>query len=297
MAGNQITNAGFVDGTSGWGSSAGTVLSVDETIRGYEGRLVLKATKVVANAEGVIINMSDAQAVPVVAGRVLEVFAHYEYNRGPSYVAVNFYNAGGAFVASETVDRQSLSDQNPRLGLSKSYNFAHERITVPATATKARLALYGTATSAGASELMLMKPYLEMLPSVKTKYRCWDPGPSLNIDLSLPVWPADLPHIRADSFNLMPIPTRRGFKGDAGVMITKKLVNVPWYTIQASVRVDQELHAVLDKFFRTAAEPFWFVRPDTLQLCQATWLDDGDPVYSGLGSDKMATFGLQIRVI
>lgn len=295
MPGNMVVNASFADGTIGF---SGTNLSVDESVRGYEGRAVLKSTIVAAFPGSTQMGAASGSGKIVVPGQVLEVFGHHAFTRGTSNLYVNYYaSETGAFIGQKLVALQSAGDDNPRLGLAKSYNFSHERVTVPVGVAFARLFVYTTNTSAGAAEILLMKPYLEILPSAKTKYRCWDPGPSANVDLSLPIWPPELPHIRADSFSAVPIPVRKGFKTDAGVMITKKLVNTPWYTVQASLSMDQELHAIFDKFFRDGAEPFWFVRPDTLQLCQATWLDNGDPVYSGLGSDKMVTFGLQIRVM
>jgi hypothetical protein len=296
MSGNQLTNAGFADGVTAWDSALATV--IDDSVFGYDGRYVLKGTKVFANAEVDAVGVEDIYGVEVEAGDILEVFAHHAFTRGTSYVAVNFYEeVGGDFVSSETIPVVKAGDGNPRLGLAKSYNFSHGRITVPATATRARLLVYGTASSGGSGSILLMKPYLEVLPSAKTPYRCWDPGVSVNVDLSLPIWPPELPHIRGDSFEVSPIPTRKAFAGDTGVSVMKKITNVPWYQVRGQVKVTQETQTILDKFFRDSSSYFWFVRPDTLQLCQATWLPDGEPTYGGAGTEKTASFALQLRVL
>lgn len=295
MPGNQLTNAGFVEGATGWGPSGGSVISVDETIRGFDGRFVLKATKVLADAEFMYVASGPDYAIPVIAGQTLEVFGHHAFTRGASSLFAVFVEViDGVESTQIPIPVQNTGDGDPRLGLSKSMNFSHARIIAPLTGF-VRLFAYGTASSAGASELFLMKPYIEVV-SPKTKYRCWDPGSHINPDLNIPHWPSELPHIRADSFSVPIIPTRRPYAGDNGVTITKKLVSTPWYKVQATIKTDQETHAILDQFFRLSTEPFWFVRPDTLQLCQATWLSDGEPSQSGLGADKFTEFGLQIRV-
>jgi len=298
MPGNGLTNAGFQDGVTAWSPSAGAVLTANENTYGYEGRTVLQAEKVVANPETVSITSGTVYDVAVTAGQTIEVFGHHVFTRGTSQLTVRYYDAANAMVgAAVEIPIVRFGDGNPRLGLASSFHFSHARRIVPAGATRARLRLLGTSQSAGNAHLLLMKPYLEALPSSKTKYRCWDPGLSINPDLDLPHWPSELPHIRADNFSVEPIPTRKGFQGETGVTLTKKVTTVPWYLARGSVKVNQEGHAILDKFFRTGSEPFWFVRPDTLQLCRATWLPDGEPVYSGLGADKMASFGLQIQVL
>lgn len=298
MSGNQVVNAGFADGITGWTSALPLV--ADDNIFGYEGRLVLRGTKVgaFANAETANISANPTEAViGLIAGQTLEAFGHHAFTRGTSQLAVNFYTGADVLVTSVPVPVVKVGDGDPRLGLAKSYSFSHARIIVPATATKARLVLYGTAVGPGTGSLLLMKPYLEQLPSPKTTYRCWDPGPSINEDLELSVWPPELPHIRGDSFEATPIPTRKGFAGDAGVMMTKKVLTIPWYQARGQVKVTQETQAILDQFFRNATSPFWFVRPDTLQLCQATWVPDGEPTYGGAGSDKTASFAIQMRVL
>ena len=297
MTGNQLVNAGFQDGVTGWIGSGGTVLSVDDSVLGYEGRLVLKASKNVANAENISSISHPDYSVEVEAGETLEVFAHHAFTRGLSYLRANFYvTKNGVLLPSVPITLVSQKKIEPKLGLSQSFDFSHSRIVVPDTATYVRLSLMGTASSAGVGDLLLMKPYLEVLPSHKAKYRCWDPGPSINPDLNIPHWPSELPHIKADNFAIEPIPTRRGFVTDSGVEISQKLVNVPWYRAQVTVAVNQETQTILDQFFRNTDE-FWFIRPDTLQLCQATWLANGEPAYSGLGPDRVATVSLQIRVL
>lgn len=291
MTGNQLKNAGFQDGISDWSTPGGWTKSIDDSVYGFDGRAVFKAVKNVSIGEDGYIVAGTGNTPAVQAGQTVEVFGHAYYNRGDLTPYVRFNGTND--VAVPLVTR---GDGNPRFGLARSFDFYHGRITAPVTGNMELTFRRVQAVSAGPAVLLLMKPYLEVLPSQKTKYRCWDPGSSVNPDLDLPHWPSDLPHLRADSFSAEPVPLRRGFSTDSGVEITKKVLNAPWYRAQGSIRINQETHAILDNFFRTTKE-FWFVRPDTLQLCIATWLADGDPVYSGLGSDKMASFGLQIHVL
>ena len=291
MSGNQLKNAGFQDGISDWSTPAGWVKSIDDSVYGYEGRAVFKATKNVAlNDDGYII-AAVGNTPPVQAGQTVEVFGHAYYNRGDLTPYVRFNG-----MTDIPIPLITKGDGNPRLGLAGSFDFYHGRIVAPTTGNMELTFRRTQAASAGDAVLLLMKPYLEVLPSSKTKYRCWDPGSSTNPDLDIPHWPSELPHIRAEGFSLEPIPTHKGFATDSGVEVTQRILNQPWYKARGTVKVNQETQAIFDQFFRNTKQ-FWFVRPDTLQLCLATWLSDGDPVYSGLGADKMASFGLQIHVL
>jgi hypothetical protein len=293
MAGNELTNAGFAEGISFWdlGGVSGAPY-IDETVYGYDGRSVF-----VINAEGPTSGIASqtGRTVPVTQGQILEIFAHHAgINASTTLILMiapdQNFNAGRQDFGIQVI---SKGDGNPRLGLAKSFDFSHARIASPMNGY-ARLYLH-TVNTGPNPKAMLMKPYLErVLP--KTKYRCWDPGLHVNPDLQIPHWPSKLPHLRADQFSAPIIPSRVGFSGDKGVSATKKLTRNPWYNVSGQIRGDQETHAILDQFFRTAPEPFWFVRPDTLQLCQATWMAEGEPSMSGLGPDKVIQFGLQLRI-
>lgn len=294
MAGNELTNAGFAEGISFWDYAGNNEPAyIDETDYGYDGRPVF-----VINGSGG--TMAAAQKLtdmlPVTVGQVLEVFGHVSGVNVPTALNVSFFMArtDASFNTAIPVPLSSKGDGSPRLGLSKSFDFYHGRIISPINGY-ARISVNSGAPTGPNSKLMFMKPYLErVLP--KTKYRCWDPGKHVNPDLQIPHWPSELPHLRADQFSAPIIPSRVGFSGDKGVSVTKKLTRNPWYNVSGQIRGDQETHAILDRFFRTAPEPFWFVRPDTLQLCQATWMTEGEPSMSGLGPDKVIQFGLQLRI-
>lgn len=293
MAGNELTNAGFAEGTSFWdiGGVNGAAY-IDETDYGYDGRPVF-----VVNGQGATsaIAQQPGRTLPVTQGQVLEIFAHH--------AGINANTVLILMVAPDqnfNVGRQdfnlpvtSKGDGSPRLGLAKSFDFTHARVTAPFNGY-ARLYIHSAQTGSN-QKTLLMKPYLERVLA-KTKYRCWDPGKHVNPDLKIPHWPSELPHLRADQFSAPIIPSRVGFSGDKGVSVTKKLTRSPWYNVSGQLRGDQETHAILDRFFRTAPEPFWFVRPDTLQLCRATWMAEGEPSMSGLGPDKTIQFGLQLSI-
>ena len=293
MAGNELTNAGFAEGTSFWdvlGNNGAAY--IDETVHGYEGRSVFALNG--TNGTNFSITQNAAYKTPVTLGQVLEVFGHHAALKATSKLVVQF-SANVNFTAPTEIEVPILNkgDGDPRLGLAKSYNFSHARINSPVNGY-ARIRLLGTPNAAN-PRLLLMKPYLERVLA-KTKYRCWDPGKHVNPDLQIPHWPSELPHLRADQFSAPIIPSRVGFSGDKGVSVTKKLTRSPWYNVSGQLRGDQETHAILDRFFRTAPEPFWFVRPDTLQLCRATWMAEGEPSMSGLGPDKTIQFGLQLSI-
>ena len=292
MPGNQVTNASMADGISAWSGSAGVTLSVDDNLYGYDGRIVLVGT-----TGGQDAHVTMGTSLGVTSGQTLEAFAHHAHVGGTSQLVVQFAPTN-AFAAITTVNVPLVKAGNgdPRLGLAKSFNFSHGRIVAPISGF-ARLSVRNTAVGAGIKRGLVLKPYLEILPSAKTKYRCWDPGPHINPDLNIPRWPADLPHIKGDGFSVPVIPARAAWAGDKGVEIYNKLTNAPWYRADAQIRGDQETHAILDRFFRTSPEPFWFVRPDTFQLCRATWRADGEPSMSGVGPDKVISFGLQLSII
>lgn len=293
MAGNELTNAGFAEGTSFWDIAGNNGAPyIDETEYGYEGRAVFTVN---GTGQSIVAAQNSTKWVPVTAGQVFEVFGHFAGIACNPRLQIDFFSTRdiGSFVTAFEAQVVSKGDLSPRLGLSKSFNFAHSRMVSP-IAGFARFSIQGPITGAN-PKLMFMRPYLErVLP--KTKYRCWDPGKHVNPDLQIPHWPSELPHLRADQFSAPIIPSRVGFSGDKGVSVTKKLTRNPWYNVSGQIRGDQETHAILDQFFRTAPEPFWFVRPDTLQLCQATWMAEGEPSMSGLGPDKVIQFGLQLRI-
>lgn len=293
MAGNELTNAGFAEGTSFWDYAGNSGPAyIDETDYGYDGRPVF-----VVNGTGtsVVVAQTSAKWVPVTTGQILEVFGHIAGVNINPRLQVDFFSTLDitSFVTAFEASVTSKGDGSPRLGLSKSFDFCHSRMVSPITGY-ARFSVQGPITGSN-PKILFMKPYLErVLP--KTKYRCWDPGKHVNPDLQIPHWPSELPHLRADQFSAPIIPSRVGFSGDKGVSVTKKLTRSPWYNVSGQLRGDQETHAILDRFFRTAPEPFWFVRPDTLQLCRATWMAEGEPSMSGLGPDKTIQFGLQLSV-
>lgn len=295
MPGNAITNAGGVEGVAGWVGSAGSVLAIDDTVRGFDGRMVIRAAKNVALNE--VVTLANQPAVAISSDQYIEAFAHHGANRGSTTLKLQIFSDAAATVLLQTIDvpTQTAGDGNPRLGLSKSYTFSHLRMKSPVTGFM-RLQVSNSPTSAGLMQVLIMRPYLEAV-SQKTKYRCWDPGPHIDPDLNLPHWPSDLPHLRAENFSVPVIPSRVAFSGDKGIAVTKKLTRSPWYQAMGQVRGDQETHAILDQFFRTQPEPFWFVRPDTLQLCRAYWLAEGEPSSSGLGANKIIEFGLQLSII
>lgn len=269
--GNDIANASGLDDMASWIGSTG----VDEATIGGPGRRVL------ISSGG---DMHSASGPNVVAGQWLEVFGHHAATGGNSSLRVLVGSSG------VVVPLKRAGQGSPRRGVPSSFSFSYGRVQAPATGV-AKIRTVGTGTA------YLLKPFLSADPPADTRARqCWEPGAHANPDLNLPRWPSELPLPVADSWDAKPVARRKSFSGDSNVPITRRVANSLRAIARFALELDVEQRAVLEEFVLSNAEPFWFTRPDTQQLCRAYWTAEGDPADAGLSRSRRTTLELLLEV-
>lgn len=286
--GNLVKNATGMDGATDW-SSDGAV-TADEATYGAPGRIVLIGQRAAASAY-VLSNFAGPQ---VSAGTVIEAFAHFGSTSGTARLYLDIYSAGGSLLQSVEIPRRLVGRGLPRRGVPSSFHFGYARLASPATGIpRLRVAVTGATSPARA---MIMKPFVDS--AVKTRKRQpWVAGPHTNVDLNLPAWPSALPILRADQYSVDPIPLAKSFAADSGLPVTARGGTLPRRTLKASLELDVEERDWLEQFFVETPGAFWFMRPDTHELCRAYWAADGEPTDSGLTrGGRRTTFGLSIEV-
>lgn len=264
---NDLSNATFLDDATGW--TGGT--SVDETTRGGPGRHVILATG------GDVVSASGPA---VTAGQMCEVFGHHAATGGPS----SLYLKVGGTQTIVPLERANVGE--PRRGVPSSFRFSYGRVAAPATGT-ATLRVIGSGT------VMLLKPFLDAAPP--TRRQAWQAGPHANVDLDLPAWPTDLPLPDPGSVDGQPVSTRKSFAGDSGVPIMRRMSVTARQMFRAGYELDLEERDRLDAFFRAGHAPFWFLRPDTAQLCRAWWTPE-EPSDRGGGVRRQTSIELLLEV-
>jgi hypothetical protein len=295
MAGNGLTNASFLDGVGAWTAVGGT-LSVDEGApgRGGQGRAVLTATRN-ATAGGQTAG-ARSQGIAVVAGRMLEVACLYGSTATNVEAALAVYS--GATLLSRTVlPRGWIADGPSRHGAPETLNSAYALMAAPNTGD-AKIEVVATSAAAGAMEAWLSKPYLDGAWQDRKTY-VWDPGAFDNIDLAgYRVWPPAFPPVLLEGYSAKKTPIREASTGDGGREETIRKAGIAATRLTGRMRMTRALYADLEAFFGASDQPFLFVRPDTAQLCKATWLADGEPDTEPTGvGDVYASFGLQLVVL
>lgn len=294
MAGNDLKNASFLDGTGGW-TGVGGALSVNENgVRGGKGRAVLVSTRTATGAGQTAGARSDG--VAVTSGQVVEVAALYGSTSEAVEVALAIYS-GATLLSRTVIPRQRRADGACRQGAPETLNFAYAKMTAPETGD-AKIEILATAAGAGAVEAWLSKPYLDVACEARPHY-VWDPGGFDNADLaSLRRWPALFPPVLLEGYNAAPTPIRDAFSGDAQREESRRLAGMPATRMYGRLKLTRAQLADLQDFHRDSDAPFLFVRPDTAELCKATWLKDGDPTSepNGLG-EFYVSIGLQLVVL
>ncbi|MET3665899.1 hypothetical protein [Caulobacter sp. 1776] len=259
MAGNLLKNAGLLDLTNDWVSGGGA-LQVDESTVGAPGRVVM-----VAGGAGVATS-----SVNVSVGDELEVLALVGADVNRPRVEFVILNGGGATISATVVPFRRLGSGACRRGLTASFSEAYARITV-AAAGAARLSI--APNGGGMSHIYAFRPYIGR-PGLAVMR--WDPGTHSNPDLNLPVWPADLPGFRGQPA-VEPFANLKAFAGDAGLPANGSLYSGLHHQVKGQMRLSAEQDDILDQFYARRPPAFYFVRPDTGDLCIAEWLADGAP--------------------
>jgi hypothetical protein len=290
---NQVQNAGGLDGVTGWSATSGAAKSIDEAVLGGPGRAVIKAAKALTAGQGLAL---WSEGFAVTAGQVIEAAGAIGNSEGglPG-LALEIVDGGGAVLSSTPLPVSAPdSAGGPRRGLAATFAQAYGRVTAPASGT-ARLRATSTATIGATHQLALLRPFLDRPGSARRS--AWDPGPHLNPDLQLPTWPASLPGLRRN-LQVAPYANRVAFAGEAGIPSTDKLYGGSLQVaVTAQLGLDPEQADVLDQFFLASTGPFFFLRPDTDQLCYAQWLAEGAPRPAGYsGVNPLVEVGLHLWI-
>jgi hypothetical protein len=283
--GNRIVNASGLDGVTGYQSiglvAPPRVISIDDSNLGAEGRLAIVSSGA-ALAGAPALSGIRTDEVAVVAGETLDAFTHFRTVGGTPSVWIQWIDI--AHDATTSSPLEITPPRSPPFGALRGrpggFSFAALRTVVPVGAAFARLTVACVLPQVGdAAAAILVKPFLGP-PTLRGRRAAWTPGPHLNPDLALPAWPDILPPAEADSFNYEPVPTRRAFAGETGVPINRPTGANGWGYASFTMVLNAEQFDALGALSRTGGE-FWYVRPDTAELCVAEFAEDGDPRDNG----------------
>lgn len=284
--GNEILNATGLDAANDWESPLGGFLSSDEDVVGRPGVAVLGATRL-AVARGVKVDLCSS-TVAVVQGEQLEGLIYFAAAGGSAALELEIVDGTGS--GDNVASRQILPLRSPRglgraprRGIPEDFSFASFVIRAPESGF-ARLRVVATAFGGDVAAYAL-RPFLSPV-AVPGRRQTWAAGQHSNADLGLDAWPSTIPPPIAGSFAAEPISSRKGFTGDSGVPAYRRLTTSGGrWLARASWKLSTRARDVLDQFFRETSGEFYFVRPDTFQLCRAQWTDK-DPRDTGSGGDR-----------
>lgn len=283
---NTLTNAGFLDGTTGWTKTAQLTLTVDEITRGSPGRAALVATGVTTAANQTqTVSIDAACRGAVTAGIEVEVSGAFVATVDGAVVPVTatvvWHAAGGSVVSSETLTLREPQISRHGIGLKgvrNTWPTVRQRLTPPAGAVTADLRLSVTPAASGAAVVIaLLKPQIAAVPPGRVEPLSWEPGVHVTSDLQRPAWPHAL-----RSFDLGPDgePLASGveFQGESpGRPALRRTGLSPARQFAGSVRCDPYERALLDDFWRITPGDFWFTEPGSDRLCVARFAADGQP--------------------
>lgn len=283
---NTLTNAGFLDGATGWAKTAQLAFTVDETVRGSAGRAALVATGVTtATNQTQTVSAEAGDRAAVTAGVEVEVscaaLATVDGVITPVVATVVWHATGGSTVSTQTLPLRDPQITRHGIGLKgvrNTWPTVRQRLTPPAGTVSADLRLSVTPASSGAAVVIaLLKPQIAAVPTGRTEPLSWEPGLHDIPDLQLPAWPHAL-----RSFDVGPDgePLASGveFQGESpGRPAMRRTGLSPARQFAGAVRCDPYERAVLDDFWRTTPGDFWFVEPGSDRLCVARFAVDGQP--------------------
>jgi hypothetical protein len=288
---NLVKNASFLDGTQGFVAPDGGVLSVDDQIFGAPGRSVLVLTDTPGNGNPMTLSMDYPEGPAVTSGDLLEVFLMTKSTIPNPTVKLQIQAGSEVSIP--------LKEQNPGAatrGVPSTFNIYRGRVISPSTG-QARLSISAVASNGSQHAIILFHPYIEKV-AVTARQRMWTPGEHYGADLDLPVWPSNLPPFRSDSIQCQPMTVRRSFSGDVPRPATTRIANNPSYRFSGDLELNGVQLDALENLCYAQPEPFWFVRPDTAELCHAYWAEDGSPSTSGGPNPiRKVSIGLILEVV
>jgi len=295
---NRIRNASFLDGVDSFTAYFGAA-AVDDADFGAPGREAFVLTKTGGAGSGAFTTSAPDPELVVAVDDVIEVGFRYGVSR-PALAPETFLQilnmAESAVLATITIPKTAPQKTfPPRRGIASTYGRAYARIKAT-HAGRVRVGLQAAAMSNG-DRLAMMRPFLDLNPSSERR-SVWQPGSHTNPDLDLVAFPTDLPPPLAEGFAIEPVPLRKGFSSDDGSKITVRVAGVSRWTASVSWLLNALDRDRLETFWRANHEEFWYVRPDTGDLCVASWAEDGDPTDSGgkVGS-RETTVRLDLRQV
>lgn len=280
MADNLLTNAGFLDLETGWWTSAGMSLSVDENLRGAAGRAVLRAVGT-ASAAGqerwlAASPRADITSVPLVEA-MLSVAGFVGGASVRPQVFVSFFDEDDERLAAYPV---SLSPPHlphhgiARDGLADTYWNGYGLFIRPSNAVTVTFEIGVTSTAASQQlELCLLKPWTGA-PSPLKRKPVWSPGDHASVDLQRACWPSDLRLEGREGAQSKPFAVVH----DAGVgrPVTRRSSADPARKMTARVRCNTVQRHALECFVRDNAS-WWMLEPDSERLCLASLDAEGAP--------------------
>ncbi|NBB65305.1 hypothetical protein GVN18_39260 [Pseudomonas sp. ODNR1LW] len=283
---NLLTNAAFLDGSTGWAKSAQLAFAVDETVRGAPGRAALIASGVTtATNQAQTVSAEASARAAVTSGATVEVscaaLATVNGAITPVVATVVWHGAGGSTIGTET-----LSLRDPQItrhgiglrGVRATWPQTRQRLTVPAGAVAADLRLGVTPAASGSAVVIaLLKPQIAEIPIGRSEPLAFTPGLHAAEDLALPAWPQTL-----RPFDLgpdgEPLPSGVEFQGESpGRPAMRRTGLSPARQFAGSLRCDPYERAVLDDFWRDTPGDFWIVEPGSDRLCVGRFAVDGQP--------------------
>lgn len=300
---NGVKNATALDGAADWltytPAAGGMAITTDETEIGGPGRAVVVAT---GNSTGVQVFSLFTSELQFAPGERIEAFSHFAAWAGssplPAQLRVVWYDGAGSSVGEETLPLQPA--KAGRRGLPSTFAFGRTRVSPPNGVTRARLNVIATSTGGGqVIRIAMLKPFLGGV-AAGAPSPCWTPGPHSNPDLDLDVWPGELMAWR--DIDSPRTPNRNGFQTDAGIPATRRTGTRSRIRFSGELMLDLPKRDLLDQFIEARllvpeSRPFWFVHPDTRQLCRA-WIDpeEGEPADSGRGRERRTRVGLLLEI-
>lgn len=274
-----LANAAFLEGSTGWTGGSPTM---DETIIGALGRRVLTRSATVS--AGNALDLTSASLTAGVAAGVAVTGMGMVAVEGPMRhpeLQVQFLTSGDAVIETASLPVQETQIGAPSRGVTGFARFFADLIC-PATTAKVRLKATATALGSGTGKIHLLKPYLAIARDTTVPAR-WAPGSHANADLQRPDWPQRLPPFLADGYSCEPLPVRDGFRGDNMIPGGRQFGLPGRFTLSGRMSLTAAQADLLEAFHLAQCvmdakdQGFWIVRPDTDQLCRASFAEDGEP--------------------
>lgn len=272
-----LANAGFLEGTTGWTGGSPTV---DETTAGALGRRVLTRSASVSASN--VLDLTSAVVTSGVAAGVAVTAMGMVGIEGPMRYAdlqIQFLTSADAVIDTVTLGLQEDQDGTPSRGIAGFGRF-YDDLICPATTAKVRLKATATAYGSGTGKIHLLKPYLAIARDTTVPAR-WAPGVHANADLQLPDWPQRLPPVLMDGYSCEPLAISEGFRGDNMIPGGRQFGLPGRFSLSGNLSLTPAQADMLEAFHLAQAvmdaedRGFWFVRPDTDQLCRATFAEEG----------------------